>query len=128
MIAYLLKNKCAVPDADENTEKFDARRKRTQREIKSLVDQLSLRLPKSRDLTGQNWAETLKTAVTTAPADNEEWKSWQAQLLRKPSTLPFPVIFETNEDLKWQRNKKGRICVHFGDLREHTFEIYCDQR
>lgn len=40
----------------------------------------------------------------------------------------LPITFETNEDLCWSRNDKGRICVHFNGLSEHIFKVYCDQR
>ncbi|MGB3207610.1 MAG: type V CRISPR-associated protein Cas12k [Crinalium sp.] len=49
-------------------------------------------------------------------------------LLTKPKSLPFPVAYETNEDLIWSRNSSCRLCVHFVGFKEHTFEIYCDQR
>ncbi len=42
--------------------------------------------------------------------------------------IPFPILFETNEDLVWFLNDKGRLCVHFNGFSEHTFRIYFDQR
>jgi hypothetical protein len=49
-------------------------------------------------------------------------------LLTEAAPLTFPVAYETNEDLKWFLNGKGRLCVNFNGLSEHSFEIYCDQR
>ncbi len=40
-------------------------------------------------------------AATTVPKDNKEARIWQDKLLTKPKSLPFPITFETNEDLKW---------------------------
>lgn len=49
-------------------------------------------------------------------------------LLTKPKSVPFPITYETNEDMTWSKNEKGRLCVRFNGLGEHIFEIYCDQR
>jgi hypothetical protein len=66
---------------------------------------------------------------TAFPQDEDEdkAKSWQASLLRQSSSVPFPVGFETNEDLRWSKNQKGRLCVEFYGLSEYTFEVYCDK-
>jgi hypothetical protein len=97
-ICYLLKNRCKVPDQEEDKEKFAKRRRKTEITISRIIDQLASRIPKGRDLTTQT----------------------------KP--VPFPVVYESNEDLTWSKNHKGRLCVRFNGLGEHTFEIYCDQR
>lgn len=72
--------------------------------------------------------ETLFTATTTVPKDNAEAKRWQDILLTRSSSLPFPLVFETNEDLVWSKNEKGRLYVHFNGLSDLTFEVYCDSR
>lgn len=72
--------------------------------------------------------ETLFTTITTVPEDNTEAKRWQDILLTRSSSLPFPLVFETNEDLVWSKNEKGRLCVHFNGLSDLTFEVYCDSR
>jgi hypothetical protein len=87
-----------------------------------------MRAPNGRDLTGQRWLETLATATSTMPKDEDEAALWQANLLSESSKLPFPVAYETSEDLTWFINDKGRLCVSFNGLGEHSFEIYCDQR
>lgn len=84
--------------------------------------------PHGRDLTGEQWLETLLTAATTVPQDNAEARAWQDILLTKPKTVPFPIIYETIEDLKWHKNESGRLCVRFSGLSEHIFQIYCDRR
>lgn len=85
-------------------------------------------MPKGRDLTGKSWLETLLTATSTIPKDNREQKQWQARLLVKPKTAPYPILFETNEDLVWSCNQQGRLCVHFNGLSGHMFRVYCSQR
>lgn len=126
--AYLLKHGCKIPDKPEDPQKFAQRRRKTEIQIQRLQDQIEARIPNGRDLTGQAWLLTLLTATTTVPKDNREHKRWQDQLLAYPSTIPFPILFETNEDLVWSQNQSGRLCVRFNGLSEHTFQIYCDQR
>ena len=126
--AYLLKNGGKVPEQPEDPEKFAHRRRKAEIQIQRLQDQIDARIPKGRDLTGQAWLSTLLTATTTVPKDNREHKQWQDKLLAQPRTIPFPILFETNEDLVWSRNQAGRLCVRFNGLSEHTFQIYCDQR
>lgn len=127
-IAYLLKNGCKVPQQDEDPQKFAQRRRKVEIQVKRLQEQLECRIPQGRDLTGQRWLNTLETATHKVPRDNAEAKRWQDQLLTRPSLLPFPLIFETNEDLVWEKNPQGRLCVHFNGLRDYPFAIYCDQR
>jgi transposase len=55
-------------------------------------------------------------------------KSWQDSLLRQSKKVPFPVAYETNEDMTWFKNQFGRICVKFNGLSEHSFQVYCDSR
>ena len=129
-ICYLLKNgsKLPKPDKLENNKKFAQRRRKVEIKIKRLKEQIEGSRPHGRELTGEEWIETLITAATTVPKDDKEARVWQDILLTKPKSLPFPITFETNEDLKWHKNEKGRLCVRFNGLSEHTFQIYCDRR
>ena len=127
-LAYLLKNNCQVSEVEEDPEKFAKNRRKKEIEIERLKEQLKIRIPKGQDLTGEKWLETLAIATRNVPSNEDEAKSWQAMLLRKSSSVPFPVAYETNEDMTWLKNDKGRIFVRFNGLGKHTFEIYCDQR
>ncbi|BAY69240.1 type V CRISPR-associated protein Cas12k [Anabaena sp. FACHB-709] len=127
-ISYLLKNGCKLNDKEENPEKFAKRRRKVEIQIQRLTDKLTSRIPKGRDLTYSKWLETLFTATTTVPENNAEAKRWQDILLTRSSSIPFPVVFETNEDLVWSTNEKGRLCVHFNGLSDLIFEVYCDSR
>jgi IS605 OrfB family transposase len=127
-ISYLLKNGCKISDKEENPEKFTKRRRKLEIQIQRLTEQLEARVPKGRDLTDSKWLETLSIASTNVPQNEAEAKSWQDALLRKSSSTPFPVIYESNEDMTWFKNQKGRICVKFNGISEHTFEVYCDSR
>jgi small-conductance mechanosensitive channel len=119
-IAYLLKNNCKIPEQEEDPEKFAQRRRKTEIKVERLTRQIESSLPKGRDLTGERWLETLLTAANTVPKDKEEFKSWQNILLTKPKSVPFPISYETNEDLTWSKNEKGRICVKFSGLGGQT--------
>jgi IS605 OrfB family transposase len=127
-ISYLLKNGCKVPKKLENPEKFAQRQRKLEIQIERLQEKLEARFPKGRDLTNSNWLETLITATHQVPESQTQAKSWQDNLLRKSASVPFPIAYETNEDMTWFKNEKGRICVKFNGLGEHTFEIYCDSR
>ena len=127
-INYLLKNGGKVSEKEEDPEKFAKRRRSVEIRIERLKEQLASRMPKGRDLTDEKWLETLLVASSTVPNSEFQAKSWQDNLLRKSSLVPFPVAYETNEDMTWFKNSKGRICVKFNGLSEQTFEIYCDFR
>jgi transposase len=127
-ICYLLKNGCKVSTKEEDPEKFNLHRRKVEIRVKRLTEQLASRMPKGRDLTSETWLEALAIATSHIPQDENEAKSWQASLLRQSSSVPFPVAFETNEDLRWSKNQKGRLCVEFNGLSKHSFEVYCDKR
>lgn len=127
-ISYLLKNGGKISNKEEKTEKFAQRRRKVEIQIQRLTEKLATRIPKGRDLTNTQWLEALFTATQTVPEDETEAKLWQNSLLRKSSSVPFPVAYETNEDMTWLKNQFGRICVKFNGLSEHTFQIYCDSR
>jgi IS605 OrfB family transposase len=53
----------------------------------------------------------------------------------KPAILPYPIVFGSQDDLRWSMNEKGRLCVAFNgvekfipELKQTPFQIYCDQR
>ncbi|MBW4560543.1 MAG: type V CRISPR-associated protein Cas12k [Mojavia pulchra JT2-VF2] len=127
-IVYLLKNNFKINSNEEDIDKYLKQRRKKEIEIERLKDQLKSRVPKGRDLTGERWLSTLEQAVSTTFKDENEAKSWQAGLLRKSSNLPFPVLYETNEDMKWEMNDKGRLFVSFNGLSKLKFEVFCDKR
>ncbi len=127
-ISYLLKNSCKVTDKEEDYEKFTQRRRKLEIQIERLKEQLEARIPKGRDLTNTKWLQTLFTAIHNVPQSETEAKSWQNSLLRQSSSVPFPVAYEGSEEMTWFQNQKGRICVKFKGISEHTFEVYCDSR
>lgn len=127
-ISYLLKNGCKINNKEEDAEKFAKRRRKLEIQIERLREQLEARIPKGRDLTDAKWLETLLLATHNVPENETETKFWQDSLLKKSSKLPFPVTYETNEDMTWFKNERGRICVQFNGLSELTFQVYCGSR
>ncbi|QSJ20838.1 type V CRISPR-associated protein Cas12k [Nostoc sp. UHCC 0702] len=127
-ISYLLKNGCKINNKEEDAEKFAKRRRKLEIQIERLREQLEARIPKGRDLTDAKWLETLLLATHNIPENEAEAKFWQDSLLKKSSKIPFSVAYETNEDMTWFNNERGRICVKFNGLSEHTFQVYCDSR
>jgi hypothetical protein len=133
-IAHLLKNDCQVNQLEEDPEKFADRIRRKQKAIEQLEATLISRLPKGRDLTGEEFLDTLAIATEQIPENEIDQILWQAKLLAKPAALPYPVVFGSQTDLRWSMNEKGRICVAFNgvekfipELKQTPFQIYCDQ-
>jgi len=127
-ISYLLKNGCKASGKEEDPKKFAIRRRKVEIQIQRLTKKLASKMPQGRDLTHSRWLETLAIATTTVPQDEDEAKHWQNKLLTKPKPVPFPLVFETNEDMVWSKNQKGRLCLHFNGLSDMTFEVHCDRR
>lgn len=144
-IAYLIKNSCKIPATEEDPEKFAHRIHRKQKEIEQLEVQLQARLPKGRDLTGEEFLETLAIATQQIPESVAQAREWQAKLLTRPAFLPYPFICDSS-DVLWGKTANGRIAVSFNGTnkylkasdpgikewfktnKEHPFRLYCDQR
>jgi hypothetical protein len=128
-IAYLLKNRCQIPsDTDEDLKKFLKYRRKIENQVNRLTQQLENRLPQGRDLKGERCFTTPESATKNAPVDNDEAARSQSQLLKRPDLVPFPIILESNMDLKWFRNQQDKIGLHIGGISEHEFTIGCGQR
>jgi hypothetical protein len=126
-IAYLLRNRCQVPtNTDEDSQAFLKYRSKIKNQVKRLTQQLENRLPQGRDLTGERFLSTLELATKNVPVDNAEASKWQSQLLKRPDLVPFPIVLESNMDLKWF--KEETIGLHIEGLSEHEFKIGCGQR
>lgn len=126
-IALLLKNQNQVPSQPEDPEKYQQRRKAKLEEIERLEQQLQAKAPKGRQIDRQEWLRILERASQPI-TEVSEFIDIQTQLLRKFSTLVYPVTFGSNTDLKWLINEHGRICVQFHGMRKYTFEIACNKR
>jgi len=140
-IVHLLKNNCEVTEQAEDPKIFAEKLCKKRKEIQRLEEQLVCRLPKGRDLTGDAFLKSLETSISlpklpdNSVEDGSEFLQWESEILsqlpilaKKPNSLPYPILYETNEDLTWSKNEKGRICVKFNGLGQHVFEVYCDRR
>ena len=62
------------------------------------------------------------------PLNQAQCDRWFSVLQQNPPCVPYPIIYQTNEDLRWSINDKNRLCVQFSGLGGHIFQIYCDSR
>lgn len=128
-IVYLIKNGCSVPkNRLETKEKYQKIKRKLEIKIQRLKRQIEMSIPSGRDLEGEKWLQTLILASNTMPVDQSESNSWFSALKRNSPSIPYPIVYETNEDLKWCLNDQNRICIKFSGLSDHIFQIYCDSR
>ena len=73
-------------------------------------------------------------------------REWQAKLLTRPASLPYPIIYRSSTDVYWGKIQKGRLTVNFNGIekylkaadsgikewfktyKKYPFRLYCDQR
>ncbi|MCY7322928.1 MAG: type V CRISPR-associated protein Cas12k [Phormidesmis sp. CAN_BIN36] len=145
-IVYLIKNGCKIPETEELPEKFAHRIHRQQKEIEQLEEQMTARLPKGRDLAGEEFLETLTIATQQLPETTAQAREGQAKLLTRPASLLYPIIYGSSTDVRWGKTANGRITVNFNGIdkylkaadpslkewfkthKEYPFRLYCDQR
>ncbi|MBW4692297.1 MAG: type V CRISPR-associated protein Cas12k [Lyngbya sp. HA4199-MV5] len=145
-IAHLLKNGCKISETEEDPEKFAHRIHRKQKEIEQLAEQLSARLPKGRDLTGEEFLETLAIATQQISESVAQAREWQFKLLTRPDSIPYPILYGSSTDILWGKTTNDRIAVSFNGInkclkaaspdiknwfktnKEYPFRLYCDQR
>ncbi|WP_052312608.1 type V CRISPR-associated protein Cas12k [Geminocystis herdmanii] len=129
MIVYLIKNGSRIPKNNiETTKKYKRIKRKLEIKIRKLKRQVEMSIPSGRDLEGEKWLQTLILASNTMPVDQNESDSWFSALKRNSPSIPYPIVYETNEDLKWCLNDQNRICIKFSGLSDHLFLIYCDSR
>ena len=58
----------------------------------------------------------------------EDFAVNRLELVRSPKSLPYPILYGSEDLIRWHRNDKGRICLSFNGLGKYTFEVYCDRR
>ena len=145
-IAHLIKNGCKISETEEDTEKFSYRIHRQQKAIEQLEAQLQARLPKGRDLPGEEFLQTLAIATQQISESVIQAQEWQAKLLTRPASLPYPIVYGSATDIRWGKTSKDRIAVSFNGIdkylkeadpeiqewfkthKEYPFRLYCDQR
>ncbi|MCY7320906.1 MAG: type V CRISPR-associated protein Cas12k [Phormidesmis sp. CAN_BIN36] len=145
-IAHLLKNDCKIAQIKEDPTKFAHRIQRKQKEIERLAIQISARLPKGRDLTGEKFLQTLEIATKQVPKNDAQMREWHAKLLTRTKLLPYPIVYGSSTDVFWGKTAKGRIIVNFNGLTKYfqaidpgikewlkvkhgyPFQLYCDRR
>lgn len=136
-LIHLIKNGGNVLEEEEDLEELTQRLLKKKKAIEQLEQQLTSSLPKGRDLTGQKFLETLDRVTKQIPADGREMQRWNAELLRQPNPLPYPIEFGSNQDLYWSyqpkqsgksQKVKQQICIRFHGLSTYIFNIQGDRR
>ncbi|PHV61485.1 type V CRISPR-associated protein Cas12k [Cyanobacterium aponinum] len=128
-IVYLIKNGSRIPKNNiETTKKYKRIKRKLEIKIRKLKRQVEMSIPSGRDLEGEKWLHTLILASNTMPVDQSESDSWFSALKRNSPSIPYPIVYESNEDLTWCLNNQNRICIKFSGLSDHLFQIYCDSR
>ena len=144
-ISHLLKNDCKISETEEDPEKFAHRIHRKHIQIEQLQAELSARLPKGRDLTGEEFLKTLEIATHQLSDNVIQAREWDAKLLTLPASVPYPIIYDSI-DVRWHKTTKDRITVNFNGLdkyfkaadpdlkewfktyHEYALQLDCDRR
>ncbi|MBF2056845.1 MAG: hypothetical protein IGQ45_06400 [Cyanobacterium sp. T60_A2020_053] len=128
-IVYLIKNGASIPENKVETEKkYEKLKRKAEIQVNKLKKQVEISVPSGRELDDQKWLDTLILASTTMPLNQTQCDQWFSVLKQNPPSVPYPIIYQTNEDLRWSINEKNRLCVQFSGLGGHIFKIYCDSR
>lgn len=145
-IAHLLKNDCKISETEEDPAEFAHRIHRKQEQIEQLEAKLNARLPKGRDLTGEEFLKTLEIATHQISENVIEAREWDAKLQTKSASLPYPIIYGSATEVYWGKTTNGRIAVSFNGIdkylkavdpdiqecykvhQEYPFHLYCDRR
>lgn len=113
-IAHLLRNDCKVSPEDEDPEKLALRLSKKRIQIERLQEQLNNQLPIGRDPTGERMNKYIEEAILL-PKDSDSiensikgFEAWEDALLERVAnlstqleTLPYPLLFASNDDLRW---------------------------
>jgi IS605 OrfB family transposase len=115
-INHLLINNLQVSEQDQNLNELSSRLDKTKVEIQRLEKQLTSRLPKGRDPTGQRYLQIL-AHISTLPELKDDPQKLEAELDRLTiqqqlplfNKLPYPILFYSSGDLYWsvQSEKKS---------------------
>lgn len=113
-IAHLLRNDCKVNCEDEDPEKLALRLLKKRIQIERLQEQLNSQLPIGRDPIGERMNKYIEEAILL-PKDSDSienstkgFEAWEDALLERVAnlstqleTLPYPLLFASNDDLRW---------------------------
>lgn len=154
-IVHLLKNNCKIAIKPENPNLFAANCRKKQKQAQRIEKQLAARLPQVKDL-GDEAMKALSNGVQVVTLDDAEFGVQLANLQRKSSPVPYPVLFYSGDDIQWHLIKRRnpvtqkveeRIFIKFRGLKtylrqqlkqlglkrddlqkEYVFEVCCDRR
>ena len=150
-IAYLIRHGCKVESEIEPTPKFKKWYKTKLKRVRRLETQLAGHFPRGRDIQNKALTSCLETTNRDDFTDNLEYLLWNKPISGNPPSLPHPIEFNTNTDLRWlklyrkqykcKHTASGepidsieltqRLFVEFNGLTQgynYIFEVYCDRR
>ncbi|WP_373545539.1 hypothetical protein [Chamaesiphon sp.] len=99
-ISYLLKNDCKVSEIEEDPDGFAHRIERKREQIEQLEAKLNARLPKGRDLKGEEFFKILEIATHQISENVIQAREWDAKILTRPASLPYPIIYGSPEEVR----------------------------
>jgi hypothetical protein len=150
-IAYLIRHGCKIESRIEPTAEFKKWFGKKRKESRRLEKQLAGHFPRGRDIQDRALTNSLETTNRDNFADDLEYMLWRNPISRHPPSLPHPIEFNSNTDLRWlklyrrqyqcKRTISGeviesieltqRLFVEFKGLTQgsnYVFEVYCDRR
>ena len=154
-ISHLIKNRCEIATELEDPKKFTFIYQKRHKKAQRIEQQLEARLPQIKDL-GDDALKALSDSPHVVHLNNAEFVAQLANIQRRPSSIPYPLLFYSGDDLTWQLIKRrdpvtqqiqDRIFVRFKGLKtylrnqlqqlgpkqselnkEYIFEVRCDRR
>ncbi len=143
-INHLLINDLKISEEEQNLSELSERLEKKKVEIRRLEEQLTSRLPKGRDPTGQRYLQIL-CHISASPELRDDPEKLEAELdklteqqqLPLFNTLPYPIRFDSSGDLHWSlenlkskhwKHPKERICLDFKGVKGRIFKIQCSRR
>ena len=100
-IAYLIRHGCKIEPKIESNEKFKKWFRTKLKRVRRLETQLAGHFPRGRDIQNKALTSCLETTNRDDFTDNLEYLLWRNPISRNPPSLPHPIEFNTNTDLRW---------------------------
>ena len=100
-IAYLIRHGCKIESNIEPAAKFKKWFGKKRKEAQRLETQLAAHFPRGRDVLGKALTSCLETTNRDDFTDDLEYQLWRTTLSRNSHSLPHPIEFHGNTDLRW---------------------------
>lgn len=111
-IAHLLRNGCKVDLEEEDPEKLTLRLSKKRIQIERFQERLNSQSPIGRDPLGERTEQFIEQAIELADTV-AEFEAWEqslsertANLSTQLNSLPYPLLFDSADDLCWSWEKE----------------------